>query len=835
MKKKIFIPLFVLCGLYGASATVHAQEDVEVVNEPIIEKDPETDDMELETPSTEDAEEAQRLIMNQLVDPNTGKYVYTPSAKEKEEYVKNGWTYEGTSWIAPSNSPYPVLELIDPDNGHFYTMDVNEYNKYILEGWTPKGICWYSSLNEEVAVFRVYNENLKTYYYTTDFEEYMSMKTDGWIRQGISWYGWKITDEKRFDEYRENNKNTIGDGYYSITSKDTNKNLGTNSSGNAILMDTVPLWKFENLENGFVKITNEQSGKALSVADQSKYEGVSVIEALFENAQNQLWIVENTANGYLITSALQERYVLDANGNLITVLTGSNASSEYWNIERVLTEREKIDAMASSNQTLNNGIYTIYIYNKENFSLTPQNGSSSDKANVQTETKNDSHSQTWIIRNTGNGYYTIENYLSKMVLTVDSATLRANVYQTAYGDGYNQKWLFVKSDNGSYVIKSALDPSFVIDLNTLSIKSGDNCFLYTEDGSEYQFYTLNLIGSLLEEGQEVEYTIGNKYVDPTSGDTGTIKASFGNISTNGFIKGATFIVSSSNHTAQFSTLHNTDGFDGTISLGRLGFDVGEYIVQAKLLFDNGIERIEEIGKCMVGNVLDTLQTNIESYIASKSKGNWQVYFKMVDGDNAVSINEGNSQQSASVIKLFVMGTVYDHYEELCAYKSKSSVDSYLKQMITVSSNDAWKGLVSWLGKGSYSTGCNIVTEWARLHGYDTTYTEGASYHNFTSAKDSATFINDVYNNRFSHSADMLALLLQQQRTSKIPAGVPSGTLTGNKTGELADNVYHTENDAAIIYAPNGTYVLSVLSTGITNSVAQTVIKQISAMVYNFFN
>lgn len=57
---------------------------------------------------------------------------------------------------------------------------------------------------------------------------------------------------------------------------------------------------------------------------------------------------------------------------------------------------------------------------------------------------------------------------------------------------------------------------------------------------------------------------------------------------------------------------------------------------------------------------------------------------------------------------------------------------------------------------------------------------------------------------------MLALLKQQTRTTKIPVGILDEIVTGNKTGELND----TENDVAIIYGPNYTYVLSVMSTNL---------------------
>ena len=83
---------------------------------------------------------------------------------------------------------------------------------------------------------------------------------------------------------------------------------------------------------------------------------------------------------------------------------------------------------------------------------------------------------------------------------------------------------------------------------------------------------------------------------------------------------------------------------------------------------------------------------------------------------------------------------------------------------------------------------------------------------------------------------MLALLTSQTKTAKIPAGVPSGTATANKTGELADSgkLGVVENDIAIVFDKEHPYVLCVLSNNIkNNSSAQNTIKKISADVYTY--
>ncbi len=77
---------------------------------------------------------------------------------------------------------------------------------------------------------------------------------------------------------------------------------------------------------------------------------------------------------------------------------------------------------------------------------------------------------------------------------------------------------------------------------------------------------------------------------------------------------------------------------------------------------------------------------------------------------------------------------------------------------------------------------------------------------------------------------MVALLKAQTRTSKIPAGVPGGTVTANKTGEITG----VENDAAIVWTGGSTdHVLVVFSSDVPDSdVAQERIAAISTAVWD---
>ena len=65
-------------------------------------------------------------------------------------------------------------------------------------------------------------------------------------------------------------------------------------------------------------------------------------------------------------------------------------------------------------------------------------------------------------------------------------------------------------------------------------------------------------------------------------------------------------------------------------------------------------------------------------------------------DDLVNDPEGAIQdarmQAASLIKLYIMGAVYENYDSIIAQYGQSSVDSNLYSMITVSDNDAANAL-----------------------------------------------------------------------------------------------------------------------------------------------
>ncbi len=230
--------------------------------------------------------------------------------------------------------------------------------------------------------------------------------------------------------------------------------------------------------------------------------------------------------------------------------------------------------------------------------------------------------------------------------------------------------------------------------------------------------------------------------------------------------------------------------------------------------------------------MQELKKQINDYLNQHQNNgeDWSVYVQMV-GDKKTYVNiHSHSQQAASLIKLFVMGAIYDNYDKVTAAYGKDVVDQNLTEMITISSNDAWANLVDMLGNDDYAQGDQIVTDWAKMHGYIDTSSIDDTGQNYTSVKDTAHIVYDMYHQKLPYANEMLTLLKQQTRTTKIPASIPDGIVTGNKTGELND----TENDVAIIYGKDHTYILSVMATNLSSTEnAQQMIRDISTIVYQF--
>lgn len=222
-----------------------------------------------------------------------------------------------------------------------------------------------------------------------------------------------------------------------------------------------------------------------------------------------------------------------------------------------------------------------------------------------------------------------------------------------------------------------------------------------------------------------------------------------------------------------------------------------------------------------------------------SNGSWSAYVCNLEKNTEGSINE-HRMQAASLIKLFIMGAVYENYDSLTAQYGKDVVDNNLHVMIIVSDNDAANTLTGYLGGGDSTAGMNAVNDYCSRNGYTNTHMGRLLLHsnelddNYTSAADCGRFLKKVYDGWMEGDANSCAMfdhLAAQERRNKIPAQMPEGVSVANKTGELAD----VENDAGIIYNTVNDLVIVFMSENLSEAgAAQSTISALSRQIYDYY-
>lgn len=222
-----------------------------------------------------------------------------------------------------------------------------------------------------------------------------------------------------------------------------------------------------------------------------------------------------------------------------------------------------------------------------------------------------------------------------------------------------------------------------------------------------------------------------------------------------------------------------------------------------------------------------LKNSINSLISGKS-GVWSIYLYQPNSNIRININS-RTMFAASLIKLYIAGAAEEAMER---GKIPRSCETYLDQMIYASSNGATDYLID-------KVTVDGINQFIMEQGFFGSrlahkMSDSAPGVNYTTAEeccrvlqevDEGTYVSQAASQRILHN------LLNQMRRSKIPAGIPSGIKVGNKTGET----HNTQHDAAVVYAPAGTYYLCIMCGGHDESDGTVTIRtivQLSKLIYN---
>lgn len=226
--------------------------------------------------------------------------------------------------------------------------------------------------------------------------------------------------------------------------------------------------------------------------------------------------------------------------------------------------------------------------------------------------------------------------------------------------------------------------------------------------------------------------------------------------------------------------------------------------------------------------------------AGEHTGRWNLCFlALPDGEPVIWGGEEGPMVSASLIKLPIMGAVY---EAIAAGKlDPAQCEGLLGPMITVSDNGSANALVRLLGDGDADKGMAAVNDWCQGRGMTDTrmlrlMLADNGLQNYTGAADCARLLAAIYRGDCvspEASREMLDLLLQQQVNDRLPLGLPEGTPIAHKTGDLIGLCWA---DVGIVFSPGGDYVLCVISDGqASEQEAKSAAAALSREVYALMN
>lgn len=314
---------------------------------------------------------------------------------------------------------------------------------------------------------------------------------------------WKVSEHSAEQEMADQNQNAISDGEYVIKSVVNSKYVidvrwGSKDSGANIQAyenngSNAQIWQINHDTNNYVILKNKNSGKVLSVKEDSAKNYANIEQQEFTDIKAQKWIAVKQAKGQIeFVSALNTNYCIDlnsakaANESNIQVYSRNSSSAQRW----ILENSDPILKLAEQQKnSVTDGEYVIRSVVNSKYAIDVQWASVADGANIQLYEINGTNAQAWIISHDSNNFVLLKNKNSGKMLSVKDGFLRngLNVEQRSYKENDKaQEWIAVKQLNGSIVFVSALNTNYCIDLDSATAQNERNIQLYTNNGTKAQ-------------------------------------------------------------------------------------------------------------------------------------------------------------------------------------------------------------------------------------------------------------------------------------------------------------------------------------------------------------
>ncbi|OPH50415.1 hypothetical protein BC351_07065 [Paenibacillus ferrarius] len=295
---------------------------------------------------------------------------------------------------------------------------------------------------------------------------------------------------------------SLGNGYNKIVNSKSNKAiavLGASTSDGALLVqqtytadaDLNDEWQLVDQANGYYKLVNRGSGKALTVPSASSASGTQLVQSSLTNADNQLVKVNPVSDPFdqktfnLTVQNSQLRMDVDggssADGTKIIQWSAGTGPNQQWLFMKTDPGYYKIVSRISSKV------------------LAVQNASVADGAGIVQVgyTKDATYNDEWSILDAGDGYYQFNNRLSGKVIEIPGSSTSGGVQfvQRTAGTGSNQKFQFsfdrTVNDNvtGAGADQFVYGPDWGYAASESGAFSGDNHYSNTSDAYALLYFT----------------------------------------------------------------------------------------------------------------------------------------------------------------------------------------------------------------------------------------------------------------------------------------------------------------------------------------------------------
>lgn len=234
---------------------------------------------------------------------------------------------------------------------------------------------------------------------------------------------------------------------------------------------------------------------------------------------------------------------------------------------------------------------------------------------------------------------------------------------------------------------------------------------------------------------------------------------------------------------------------------------------------SGVGAIAQAAEKIISNPLSDIT---EQFLINDHE-EYGVYIKNLKTGETYGYNQNLKFETASLYKLWIMGTVFEKISKGELSNSSSNQEA-VEKMITVSDNDAATLLIKEIGKSSID---NFLSEYKLL---SSSFEDAPT----STPEDVGLFFDTLYNGEIvspTYSLKMIDVLKRQKINDRLPKYLPDEVTVAHKTGELDQY----KNDAGIIFTNKGDYIIIVMSKTKDPYIAAEKIAKYSEAVYNYFS